>query len=186
MSSKSPDSRSNERERFARMFKQYAPEFLSDPWNFPDEMKSYLLGYVAQNIPQIPFSQIVGFPHFRARMDEITTAESTTSSDYVDLTTEGPEIAGLSNGQYVVQFGAYAETTSNVSLRVSISINGSVPTFAHSAELDGPGGASISQQVAVTLDGGNSNSIKLQYKTVTAGLAGTFGRRWLTVFRSGN
>lgn len=160
---------------------------LAHPLDFPPEFKSWFADYVATNIPKLSVSQVFGFKVDRVQVaTEITAAESTSSSAYVDLTTAGPQLTNLANGYYIVLFGCRVSalagpSTANTRGIMSLSLNGSTPDDNDSAQTRfNP----MFRSTLVRLTGNDVNTIKAQYKCVLAGATSiTFERRFLAAMR---
>lgn len=152
-----------------------AAKLLSAPLLFPDEFKRWLGDYVATNIPLIPYSHIFGARHNTARSGvSITASESTTSTTaYVDLTTDGPSITGIADGTYLVMYGVKTRS------RASLSVNGSTPSDDDSIWGEEASPAAARMKI-VSLNSDNTNTIKMQYKGTNA-----FSHRWLSIMRLG-
>ena len=148
-----------------------------------------LVDYITQSGIPVPVSQIVGFQQFTVQAASpvgVETNETTTSTSYTDLTTVGPQLTGLSDGKYLVMFGAVAKgNAAGNSAYMSPSVNSATPADGDSAKTDiSSGFVGVSRALTVTLSGGN-NSIAMKYKTQSAGTAG-FQTRWLLVLRYAN
>ena len=159
---------------------------LGFPEDFPPRFKSWLVDFIAVNIPQIPISQIVGFSQFTANQVQVVTSETTTSLTYTNLATDGPTISGLSKGTYLLLFGGIIENSVGSHAFISVSVNGATPVEADAASaepISTTADFNLSRAVTKSLDAA-SNTVKLQYR-VGAG-TGTFYNRWLVVLRIGN
>ena len=135
----------------------------------------------------IPITQILGFQQFTAQFAKVDTAESTTSTTYVDLATVGPSITGLSNGKYVFLFSILAYNTSGTDQAVAgLSLNGASP-IAGDELIAGGGATNQATHTAfaqATLMSGN-NAVRLRYKS-TLGGAANFQYRRLIALRFSN
>lgn len=150
-----------------------AEKVLGNPILFPDEFKTWLSDFVATNVPLIPFSHIFGARLNTARSGQyVATSESTTSAAYTDLATVGPQVTNLSDGTYLIVYGAESRS------RYSVSINGAAASDDDSiycVEAVVPAArAKIS-----SLKNNNANTICMKY------INGSFKNRWMVVVRIG-
>jgi hypothetical protein len=158
---------------------------LSFPEDLPPKFRSWLIDFIAVNIPQIPISQIVGFTQFTAKSSTVLTTDEITSTSYVDAATVGPQIEGLSDGSYVMFYGFQLGEVSNLtSALMSPSINAATPSDDDAARTRSIQ-SGTARGVLKTLAGGGNNTVKMQYKRV-GGSDGDFERRWLIVLKVGN
>lgn len=166
--------------------RSFLRRYLSHPEDLPPEFQSWLVDFIAVNIPQIPISQIVGFSQFTANQSQILASESTTSTSFADLTTLGPQVSGLSAGQYLLLYGATGENSAGSHAYISVSVNGAAAVDADAAVVEPISTTmdfTLMRAVTKTVDEA-SNSFTLKYK-VGAG-TGTFYNRWMIVLRIGN
>jgi hypothetical protein len=119
----------------------------------------------------------------------VSTAETTTSTTYTNLTTTGPQISSLVTGNQalVVVASRQANSTATAECYTSFTITGATPTVAASDNIawffqapavNGAGRASAATLV-IGLTAG-ANTFTVQYR-VSAG-TGTFSARHLAVF----
>ncbi len=154
-------------------------------FDFSTDALGQLRLYFEQNPPAIPITSILGFTQFTASSSTVVTSESTTSTSYTDLTTTGPEVTGLSDGQYIVFFGANSSNnTAGASALVSVSINGAAASDNDFAGMAGTDQMSVCKAVPKTLSAGGNNSVRLKYRAGSN--TASFARRWLVVLRYGN
>lgn len=122
--------------------------------------------------------------------DPVATQESTTSTSYTDLTTVGPSLTNLADGQYIVAFGAAAgNDTAGSGARMSVSVNGAAASDTNSMIVSGAASANIPGLYVfkVTLSaaaGGGTNSLAVKYRA--GANTAIFQQRWLIVFRIAN
>ncbi|MDH4104263.1 MAG: hypothetical protein OEV29_12925 [Thermoleophilia bacterium] len=166
-----------------RVFMQ---KVLAHPIHYPDKFESWLTDFLAQNIPKLPISQVFGFKVDKLTVaTEITAAETTSSTTYTNLTTEGPLLSNLSNGYYMVFHGCRISALSGATTAAtrgfqSLSLNGSTPVDADAAAgRFNP----IFRSTLVRLTNNDVNEIKAQYKFLGPGTDVTFERRYLAVMR---
>lgn len=160
--------------------------FLSSPLEFPGAFKTWLLDYLAQNIPPIPVSQMLGFVQTRAYVaDPVPTQESTASSSYVQLSTVGPKLTGLADGSYVVFHGCEFVSADGFSAKgwEALSLNGAAPVDAKANRcfLGGTRRDTSFRGESVTLAAGGNNSIEALYRS-SLGIP-AFLRRWMLAIR---
>lgn len=163
-------------------------KFLSNPLEFPDAFKKWLLDWLAQNIPPIPVNQLLGFVQTRAYVaDDIPAFEATVSSSYDDLTTPGPILSGLADGSYLVFHGCEIGSSDGFSAKgwESLSINGAAASDnnANRAFNGGTRKDTSFRGDLMTLNAGGNNEIAMVYRSSTG--APNFGRRWLLAIRVG-
>jgi hypothetical protein len=172
----SPDLRLTEEER------GIVNKILGKPLFYPEAFKGWLADYVATNIPKLPISQVFGFKLEGAHVaPEIFAQQSTSSTVYTDLTTVGPELTQLSDGFYLVLFGAFCDTgSSSTTSSMSPSWNGSTAVDADRAS--GPGVGPQGRALVKELRNNHVNSIQIKYKRSTA-TTGDWEKRWLVAMR---
>lgn len=113
----------------------------------------------------------------------VDTAETTTSTTFVDLTTVGPTITASNAGEYLIEIGVEPEETAVGAACIATLKVGS----AASADADaiiffipiadvGFGGLSRLQKKTVAA----ADVLKMQYRVASSG-TGTFRRRWIRV-----
>lgn len=151
-----------------------------------DAFKDYMVQYLALNQPPLSVSQLIGFSQFNAQFNVVRTGatESTASTSYTDLTTPGPELAGLSNGRYVLIYGGSAQSNAaGDTASFSPSINGAAASDDNFARTAQAGYVSIARAITATLSAG-SNTVTMKYRT-DAG-TGFFSEVWLIALRYAN
>jgi len=144
--------------------------------------------WLEQNPPAIPVSQIVGFSQFTAQANSVATRESTISTTYVNLTTAGPSLSGLPDGQYLFLFGCDAfNSVAGNQLTMSIKVNSTAAADSDATLADAPAATykvCLMRAVTKTLANGGNNTITCQYR-VSSG-TGSFENRWLIALRFAN
>lgn len=156
------------------VIQQVAPNFFA-----------YMVDYLSVNQPLVPISQISGFSQFTAKFDLVATAQSTSSTSFVDLGTVGPQLTGLPRGSYVILFGAQYAKASGATM--SVSLNGASADVEDGATtaVNTGAGMSIMRAVAKTLTDPESNSVVVKYKSDDGG-SSSWQNRWLIVLRYAN
>ena len=173
----------DERQLLARLF--------SDPSALPQTFWASVIDRVVVDAPsQIPIVQLQGFSQFTATPVTIVVSEATTSTSYTDLATVGPTVSGLSDGKYVLFFSCrVTKPASDGGGRVSLSLNGAAPSDDDMAILADSSAVAqdttISRAVQKTLQTEGSNSVTMQYKSIT-GTSISFALRSLIVLRYAN
>ena len=164
-----------ERERLERL--------LSTPLLLPQEFKDWLIDLVERKTPMIPYTQILGARLNTAKSAQvINTSEITGSGTYADLTTPGPLVENLVDGQFLILYGDNVGSALPLS---SLSLNGSTPSDDDALARTGANGtvgSSAFRGVIKTAKNDNQNTIKMQYKT-TGGGGPAWSRRWMALFR---
>ena len=167
--------------------------FTSFPEELSPKFRSWLIDFIAVNIPQIPISQIVGFN--QVEQVEVTTAtvatdQSTTSGSYTDLTTVGPQLTGLRAGRYIVQHGCLLVNdggTSGWKAFQSVSVNGAAAVdgdaVQHNVGSNGDQTCSVATTLVKDLTG-TTNTIVCKYRIGIAGNCRA-ANRWLVAQRIG-
>lgn len=154
--------------------------------DFSAEALGELRTWLEQNPPAVTIQSIIGFSQFTAQVAPvITTQESRTTNSFSDLATVGPTLSGLSNGNYLVLFGALVNNNAGGGGAMSVSVNGGAPSFSDRAFSDLAGAnISVMRAVTVSLSAGN-NTLTAQYEG--NGAATSFWQlRWLIALRYSN
>lgn len=159
---------------------------LGHPEDFPEEFWSAVIQKVALDGQPIPQSQVQGLNQLSpSAAQTIVTGESTSSLSFVDLSTVGPQITGLSNGTYLVNFGCQILTAGDVGIMAIQSNTTSIAGTNDAAFAGGsPMNITVSRSVLVILDEANNNTLCAKY-AVTAGTQ-EFSKRWMTALKVGN
>jgi hypothetical protein len=160
------------------------PKITSIQRDFSGEALEQLRFWLEQNPPSIPITQIQGFVGFQFQAaPTLAVQEATQSASYGDLSTVGPALTNMPDGQYVIFFGAHvlAGTAAGV---MSLSINGAGAddndSIAHEGTVGSPARALVK-----TLKGGG-NSLVAKYKSGTGGQTVGFEFRWLIAGKYAN
>lgn len=164
-------------------------EFLSKPLSFPAEFKNWLQGYLAQNIPQIPVSQLLGY---KGTLANISIVNDFMEMSGGDRTWQEPgdglpvEITGLADGTYFVCWGYlnYGGNLGSAHGRVGVSVNGADPTYyCESTSID-QGCSNWYAQVMSVKNGSDNNDLHLMYWfDNNGGAVAQFEKRWLVALR---
>lgn len=152
---------------------------LANPIDFPDAFKQWVAGYFAQNVPLIPYGNLLGAKVNIAKSgDYIATSEGPGPAAYGDISggTVGPSITGLADGVYVVLWGAVTTGGEHTGY-MGVSINGDTPTDADSA--GSLFNTSIAHGRLITVKNDHNTSIVCKYK----GTQQNWSQRWLAVIR---
>ena len=160
---------------------------LSFPEDLPPKFKSWLIDFIAVNIPQIPVGQVVGFERFAGTQvsffSNLVSGDTTTSSTtYVDLS--GPSLSALEGGEYILMYGCRMQTNNTLVHYYSPSVNGAAASDVDAAQGRGPIIASVARVKIATLPAGTANTVAMRYRVDTS--TGGFGDRWLVAVRVGN
>lgn len=150
---------------------------LANPIEFPDKFKQWVGDFFAQNVPLIPYGNLLGSKLNIAKSgDYISTLEGLGPAAYDDLATVGPSINGIADGIYVVLWGARVTGGDHTSY-MGLSVNGDTPSDADSA----PSASimTIAWGRLLTLKNDNNSSIVCKYK----GTQANWGNRWLVIIR---
>lgn len=126
------------------------------------------------NATDVYWELVGGMPLFA----EVTTAQTTTSTSYVSLTTTGPAVTAPLAGDYQIEHGCGGfNSGANASL-MSFAIGASAASDARSLRVDGTSEHSAARKSRYTSVSA-SDSIDAKYR-VTAG-TGTFENRWISI-----
>ena len=155
------------------------------PTLVPEGFWAQLIDQIQVSNLQIPVGQIFGFSQTPPQANKVETLQATTSTSYTDLTTVGPELTGLPDGQYLVMYGAWADlSATGPTMYLSPSYNSATPSDDDAAINSSDLTQSIQMTMTKTLTNGGNNSIRVQYRT-TGGTA-TYIHRWLVAWRVAN
>ena len=160
---------------------------LSFPEDLPPKFKSWLIDFIAVNIPQIPVSQIVGFNQVeQVEVFSATTNASTGSITSTTYGSTGPTVSALRAGSYTIIFGALVSPGAiQETGRISVSLNGAAPSDDDAIWFNGVSPAEVPATRAVVKSlTGTTNTVALQYRS-TGGQSVAFSRRWVVVQRIG-
>jgi hypothetical protein len=162
---------------------------LSFPEEFPRELGSWLVNYMAVNGQLLPH-QIQGLARFTAKQDTTAASGTRASTAYGNLTPDiGVSLTGLGSGAYLVLYGvsmagAAANKTTYMSLQVNDTPAGALYEIAY---YDGPGpswaSSFVSRAAVLDLDR-PSNQILTKFKTGD-GTTGNFATPWIIALRLG-
>lgn len=120
-----------------------------------------------------------------ALYDYTSTAETTTSTTYVNLATVGPDVSAPLPGVYAVTFGAsidYSVITSNRVARCAISNAGSTPSDTNSVRSAHPNLTGMVQTHSITVEqtvAAGGDTLRVQYRT--AADTARFASRFISV-----
>ncbi len=126
----------------------------------------------------IPISQLRGFTQFAVQSARVAASESTSSSTYTNLATDGPSIPGLPAGKYLFMHGFQCVSTVGGAY-ASPSVDGATPSDADAAAISS--GGPVMYVATGTITNQNGATVKLQYRSV--GGSSTFKDRWLIAIR---
>lgn len=155
----------------------------ANPLMLPTDFMSYVLDYVQTSRLIIPIGQVFGFIQYAPGFTKIETQESTTSTLFVDLSTVGPEVDGLADGQFIALWGAACFTTdATKQALVALSVNGVTDATVYT-ECQGGSPVSVARGTVLTLSNGGSNSVKCVYASGDVTNTASFRHRWLILLR---
>jgi hypothetical protein len=154
------------------------------PQMIPSALMAYIIDYIQVSKFTIPVGQLTGFSQFTAQENFINATQTRSSSAYGDLATVGPEIDGLSDGNYLFLFGANLFSSGGNNADCSVAINGVAGTglLTTQATTAIPGASAVVQR----LSSGGGNSVKLVYRSANNSTPASFAQRWLVVLRYAN
>jgi hypothetical protein len=149
----------------------------------PSDFMAYIVDFIQTSRLQIPIGQVFGFSQFTAQpATTISTSEATSSVTYTDLATIGPEINELSDGQYLLLFGAQIQPGAGANGLMSVEVNANAASDTDAVNVpDNASNTSTSRAVIKTLSGGG-NTITAKYRS-TGGISSTFLNRWMVAIK---
>lgn len=162
----------------------------SSPEEFPREFGAWIKAYMEVN-GEVLRSQVVGLQRFTAKQDVDSTTSGGTiaASTYGNLTpaTEGVALSGLSEGTYLIMFGAeMGAGVAGKTCYMSISVNGAAAVDGDAVfYYNGPGpsfsSAGVMRATLKTLSLPN-NTITAKYRSQDTTTC-TFIGSWLVALR---
>lgn len=169
-------------------FQQQLLAALSDPlFNIPKAFETWIVDRVAVAGLSIPIGQILGFPERSAQFAGVAAHETTTSGTYDDLTTAGPELTGLSDGQYIVLFGCWlGADTAGDAAHMSIDINAAGADDSQSVIAPSTTVFFSGMRAFTTNLSDVNNTLTAKYRNSTDGRTSEFQNRWLIALKSAN
>lgn len=156
--------------------KVYAALDKGGQW-FGKDFKQYLVEYFSLNQPLVPFGQIIGASQFTVQAaDVVNTQETTTSTSYTNLSTVGPSLSGLSDGDYLIIISCICQSSDAAEAAImSTEINGSTANAdVDRAQVGGVGFTNTVAFAVRTLASGSGNAIVAKYRSTDAGATATF------------
>lgn len=168
-------------------FIRYLRAALADPlFSIPKTFETWMADRVAVAGFDVPIGQIVGFSRYTAQAaDLIVAEESTTSTTFGDLTTPGPELTGLPDGNYLFLYGAAASgSVGGGAAAMSIQVNADAVALNDAAASQAPEFVSTAIAVVKPLTE-NNNTVTAKYLS-SNGDSVSFLRRWLIALRYSN
>lgn len=153
----------------------------------PDPAVADLIVRLSQNPAALPILQQQQFGQFLATVaTPILTSQTRTSATYGNLTTVGPSLADLPDGQYLLLFGAAAKCdTATILAVMSLSYNGAAASDNDAVVSGAADFVSVARAVTTTLSTGD-NSVDAKYKISTTAATATFENRWLVAIKYAN
>jgi hypothetical protein len=163
---------------------------LSFPEDLPPKFKSWMIDFIAVNIPQIPISQIVGFTKFTPVYNLLVNTFGVGSTTYSEY--GGPEIQ-VGKGTHLLLYGfQFVENTGSTWGQgyVSPSVNGATPADADAvrtkilfggvpANEDDTEGSCVFFKIA-TLSEPN-NTVRMKYRVTDGAL--TYSNCWVMALK---
>ena len=148
-----------------------------------------LVDYITQSGIPIPVTQIVGFSGFTAKTASIVSAtETRTSSTFGDLTTVGPTLSGLPDGQYLLLYGCTSwigTVGAGKGANMSVQVNSASATTADQTVSQVGNPVSVMVARTKTLNGGG-NTITAKYASTDNVATASFSDRWLIALKYAN
>lgn len=177
-------------DHLTREEEEFIKRYLSRPESFPPEFWAAVMQKVVLDLDKIPGSQIVGG---RANVPSnyafVATGETTTSSTYGNLSTVGPTLERMADGDYLLMWGALAVVAtagSGITAKMGVQINSTVASDADSCVSGVAIGASVSVARLKTLENNNNNTVTAKYASNDNTTAVGFTYRWLMALKVGS
>lgn len=169
--------------------RQVVYEVLSDPMNIPSTFWDYATQNWLKDAPVFPISQVFGFTQFVPQQAIIITGGTsltTTSTSPTDLSTPGPTLSNLADGNYLIWFGANISNATSTTSYMGVKVNATEPVAADAATNIGvtTGTPFCGMTITKALSNGGSNTLKGRY-WVDAGTGG-YQRCWIAALKYSN
>lgn len=155
----------------------------------PKPFETWMIDKVASSGMDIPVSQLQGFTQFTAQLSSlIATDQFTVSTSYVGLTTVGPELLLLPDGQYLFFYGAdiNIDTATLNPARMSIQVNAVAAADADACLTATQATTSVMTVRAKVLSNDGNNSVTAKYRSNVGTTQAHFANRWLIGLRYAN
>jgi hypothetical protein len=178
-----------EQNHLTREEEEFIKRYLSRPESFPPEFWRAVIQKVSLDGEPIPQSQIQGLSQFRVTSaDPVAAAETSTSTSFVDLSTVGPRILGLSDGQYLVILGNRSlNSAGGATLSImGVEVNDTAADDTNAIVTNNTaetGNMSIS--FLADLRNNNNNTLTAKYR-VSGASTGTWGARTMLALKVAN
>jgi hypothetical protein len=161
---------------------------LGSPMALPSEFTTWWVEWLAGQLqPQILALGGAELIFFRAAAS-VAATESTASGSFVNLSTVGPTMSGLSNGRWLFFWGFNLEAVTGTPIGVmGLDVNGGGADANHVARANGQvNGDFIPAMYGQLLSilGSDSNTVTAKYAAISG--TPTFRHRWLAGIRVGN
>jgi hypothetical protein len=165
------------RQEFSQEDRELLQRLLFRPLILPPDFKSWLYKFASGDAAP-HFQELLGVKARRWRIAEpVLPLEYCNQTTYGDLATNGPELTGLENGQYMVMFGYYTQNGGSGSRYGRIEYNNQATDPGPSPETDVVIEGQAIMFHLVNLKKENNNSMKLRYRVPTSDAY--FSNRWL-------
>lgn len=154
----------------------------------PETFMAYVLDFIQTNNLILPIGQIFGFSQFTAQAStSITVSETSSATAYGNLSTDGPTLSSLPDGQYVVFVTAWAASSNaTYAAYTSVSVNGAAPSDNDAAISDTQTFQSVQGVSLQTLSNLGDNSLKMQYKVANGAATGSWSNRRILALKFSN
>lgn len=148
----------------------------------------YMVDYLALNQPQVPIGQVFGFSQYTAQLDQILTGATadTTSTSYTDLSTAGPTLTGLPDGQYLILFGAKIKNTTGAGNHswMSFQPNATTALDADAIDVEVADFGAFARATLKTLSNDGNNTVTCKYRVGSG--TGRYGTCWIAALKYAN
>jgi hypothetical protein len=166
--------------------RQQLQRYLKFPEEFPKEFGAWIQEYMAVN-GVITQSQVQGLANLTVTASETLSAspETTGSTSFTDLATQGPFITGMADGTYLVFISAIAQNNAGAASIMGVRVNDTEATDANSGIASSAYWTNIFSAFVASAQNGNNNTFDARYRVDSAS-TGTFQHRRIFVLRVGN
>ena len=158
---------------------------LSDPSEYPAELRTWIYEYLGVNPPQFIPSQVAGLIQIQfSPVASVTASQTTASTAYGDLATTGPGLSSMRKGRYFLVYGFFGVSSNSANAAMMApSANGATPSDREAAQTRNTLPHTVMRATIVSLEL-PSNQVQMKYRA-SAGSTSTFNDRFLIAARIG-
>lgn len=157
-------------------------DMLRKPMGLPETFWSYATDWIGTNLPEIPYSGVVGGPEISYNVDNASTTRAATA-----YSGTSPTLTGLPNGVYMVGIGCLMTVgAATGGGYMGVQVDSTEATDAESVQVqDVTASISVSRWFATTLTSTGNHTLTARYRSNDTNTV-TFENRWLMVIRISN